>query len=61
MTLFDKNLENIVDIKHLNLKVGHPNGRVAQITKICDCRLANNVIIYGVLVVTEYCANLTRI
>ncbi|GKA27203.1 putative RNA-directed DNA polymerase [Tanacetum coccineum] len=38
----------------LMLTVGHPNGTLAKITAIGSLRLANNVVLFNVLVVPEY-------
>ncbi|GKE60935.1 hypothetical protein Tco_1511302 [Tanacetum coccineum] len=41
MTYTDKNLDNVLDISHLNIKVGHPNGTDTFISKIENLRLGH--------------------
>ncbi|GJW55348.1 ribonuclease H-like domain-containing protein [Tanacetum coccineum] len=41
MTYTDKELDNVLDISHLKIKVGHPNGTEAYISKIGNLRLSN--------------------
>ncbi|GJS19359.1 hypothetical protein Tco_0447991 [Tanacetum coccineum] len=55
MTYTDKELDNILDISHLKLKVGHPNGTKAFIYKIGNLKLSNGLTLYGVLVIPKYC------
>ncbi|GJV50027.1 putative RNA-directed DNA polymerase [Tanacetum coccineum] len=61
MTISEKFLHNIVDISNLGLIVGHPNGTQALIHKIRDLKLANNIMLYDVLVVPEYTVNLLSV
>ncbi|GJZ89637.1 ribonuclease H-like domain-containing protein, partial [Tanacetum coccineum] len=61
MTVFAKNLLNVVDIYHLGLTVGHPNGTQALITKIGDLKINNNINLYDVLVVPEYTVSLLSV
>ncbi|XP_035834207.1 uncharacterized protein LOC118482700 [Helianthus annuus] len=61
MSLSDKNMYNCVDVTHLNLTVGHPNGTKAKITKIGDLKLSPNVILNDVLFVPEYSVNLLSV
>ncbi|GJS23294.1 ribonuclease H-like domain-containing protein [Tanacetum coccineum] len=49
MTYTDKELDNILDISHLKIKVGHPNGTEAFISKIGNLKLSNSLILYDVL------------
>ncbi|GKB09235.1 ribonuclease H-like domain-containing protein [Tanacetum coccineum] len=55
MTNSIKNMIYVVDVTDLNLTVGHPNGTLAKITHIGNLRLNNNVILFDVLVIPEYC------
>ncbi|GJR38081.1 ribonuclease H-like domain-containing protein [Tanacetum coccineum] len=61
MTVFAKNLSNVVDISNLGLTVGHPNGTQALITKIGDLKINNEVTLYDVLVVPEYTVSLLSV
>ncbi|GKB77079.1 ribonuclease H-like domain-containing protein, partial [Tanacetum coccineum] len=45
MTYTDKELDNVIDISHLKIKVGHPNGIEVYISKIGNLRLANGCMI----------------
>ncbi|GKE46443.1 hypothetical protein Tco_1477701, partial [Tanacetum coccineum] len=49
MTYTDKELDHILDISHLKIKVGHPNGTEAFISKIGNLKLSNSLILYDVL------------
>ncbi|GKD17079.1 ribonuclease H-like domain-containing protein [Tanacetum coccineum] len=55
MTYTDKELDNILDISHLKIKVGHPNETKAFISKIENLELSNGLILYDVLVIPKYC------
>ncbi|GJR10793.1 ribonuclease H-like domain-containing protein [Tanacetum coccineum] len=55
MTYTDKELDNVFDISHLKIKVGHPNGAEAFISKIGNLKFSNGLILYDVLVIPEYC------
>ncbi|GJW15158.1 ribonuclease H-like domain-containing protein [Tanacetum coccineum] len=61
MTYTDKELDNVLDISHLKIKVGHPNGTEAFISKIGNLKLSNGLILYDVLVIPEYCVTLISI
>ncbi|GJR90040.1 ribonuclease H-like domain-containing protein [Tanacetum coccineum] len=54
MTYTDKELDNVLDISHLKIKVGHPNGTKAYIFKIGNIRLSNGLTLYDVMVIPEY-------
>nr|GEX62705.1 ribonuclease H-like domain-containing protein [Tanacetum cinerariifolium] len=54
MTYTDKELDNILDISHLKMKVGHPNWNEAFISKIRNLKLSNGLTLYDVLVIFEY-------
>ena len=43
-----------MDVSHLNLTVGHPNGTVAQVKQIGSYKFGNNLILKDVLVVPGY-------
>nr|GEV14459.1 ribonuclease H-like domain-containing protein [Tanacetum cinerariifolium] len=58
MTYTDKELNNVIDISHLKIKVGHPNGTEAYISKIRNLRLSNGLTLYDVMVIPEYCVTL---
>ncbi|XP_071739803.1 uncharacterized protein [Rutidosis leptorrhynchoides] len=53
-----KSLKNVFAVSKLGMIVGHPNGTVAQITKVGDLQLTNNITLNNVLVVPGYCVNL---
>ncbi|GJY21324.1 ribonuclease H-like domain-containing protein [Tanacetum coccineum] len=44
-------MSNVVDISKLKITIGHPNGTLAVISHVGNLKLANNVILYVVLVV----------
>ncbi|GJT63168.1 ribonuclease H-like domain-containing protein [Tanacetum coccineum] len=58
MTYTDKELDDVLDISHLKIKVGHPNGTEAYISKIENLRLSNDLTLYDVMVIPEYCVTL---
>ncbi|GJU89326.1 ribonuclease H-like domain-containing protein [Tanacetum coccineum] len=61
ITYTDKNLTNVNDASYLKIKVTHPNGTEAFITKIGNIPLTNYLTLYDVLVVPEYCVSLTSV
>ncbi|GKA75345.1 ribonuclease H-like domain-containing protein [Tanacetum coccineum] len=61
MTYTDKELDNVIDISHLKIKVGHPNGTEAYISKIGNLRLSNGLTLYDVMVIPEYCVTLISV
>ncbi|GKB45074.1 ribonuclease H-like domain-containing protein, partial [Tanacetum coccineum] len=61
MTYSDKGLDNVVDISHLKIKVGHPNGTEAFISKIGNLKLSNGLTLYDVMVIPEYCVTLISV
>ncbi|GJU30531.1 ribonuclease H-like domain-containing protein [Tanacetum coccineum] len=61
MTYTDKELDNIIDISHFKIKVGHPNGTEAFISKIENLKLSNALILYDVLVILEYYVTLISV
>nr|GEX58191.1 ribonuclease H-like domain-containing protein [Tanacetum cinerariifolium] len=61
MTYSNKELNNVVDISHLKIKVGHPNGTEAFISKIGNPKLSNGLTLYDVMVIPEYCVTLISV
>ncbi|GKA52958.1 putative reverse transcriptase domain-containing protein, partial [Tanacetum coccineum] len=58
LTVSTVRMFNFMDITSLKIDVGHPNGTLATISHTRNLRLANNVILYDVLVVPGYYVNL---
>ncbi|GJS26885.1 ribonuclease H-like domain-containing protein [Tanacetum coccineum] len=61
MTYIDKELDNVLDSSHLRIKVGHPNGTEAYISKIGNLKLSNGLTLYDVMVIPEYCVTLISV
>ncbi|GKB58238.1 hypothetical protein Tco_0914424, partial [Tanacetum coccineum] len=61
MTNSEKDLDNVYDISHLNIKVAHPNGTNANISKIGNLKLQNGLILFDVLVIPNYCVTLISV
>ncbi|GKE31552.1 ribonuclease H-like domain-containing protein [Tanacetum coccineum] len=61
MTYTDKELDNVLDISHLKIKVGHPNGTEAYVSKIRNLKLSNGLTLYDVMVISEYCVTLISV
>nr|GEU88102.1 ribonuclease H-like domain-containing protein [Tanacetum cinerariifolium] len=61
LTYTDKLLVNVIDISKLGIKVSHPNGTKAVITKAGNMILNKNLTLYDVLVVPEYCVSLMSV
>nr|GEX39230.1 ribonuclease H-like domain-containing protein [Tanacetum cinerariifolium] len=61
MTYTDKELDNVIDISHLKIKVSHPSGTEAYISKIENLRLSNDLTLYDVMVIPEYCVTLVSV
>ncbi|GJT20666.1 hypothetical protein Tco_0890603 [Tanacetum coccineum] len=61
MTYTDKELDNVLDISHLKINVGHPNGTETFISKIGNLKLSNCLVLYDVLVIPEYCVTLISV
>ncbi|GKB01641.1 hypothetical protein Tco_0829685 [Tanacetum coccineum] len=61
MTYTDKELDNVLDISHFKIKVGHPNGTEAYISKIGNLRLSNGLTLYDVMVIPEYYVTLISV
>ncbi|GJV29880.1 ribonuclease H-like domain-containing protein [Tanacetum coccineum] len=58
LTYTDKYLVNVIDIFKLRIKVSHPNGTKALITKVGNMKLTKHLTLYDVLVLLEYCVSL---
>nr|GEW72247.1 ribonuclease H-like domain-containing protein [Tanacetum cinerariifolium] len=54
ITYTDKELDNILDISHLKIKVGHHNRTEAYISKIGNLILSNGLPLCDVMVIPEY-------
>ncbi|GKC34154.1 ribonuclease H-like domain-containing protein [Tanacetum coccineum] len=61
MTYIDKELDNVINISHLKIKVGHPNGTEAYISKIRNLTLSNGLTLYDVMVIPEYYVTLISV
>ncbi|GJT02372.1 ribonuclease H-like domain-containing protein [Tanacetum coccineum] len=61
MTYTDKELDNVIDISHLKIKVGHPNGTEAYISKIGNLKLSNDLTFYDVMVIPGYYVTLVSV
>ncbi|GJU37694.1 ribonuclease H-like domain-containing protein [Tanacetum coccineum] len=61
MNYTDKELDNVLDISHLKIKVGHSNGTEAYISKIGNLRLSNGLTLYDVMVIPEYYVTLISV
>nr|GEV14321.1 ribonuclease H-like domain-containing protein [Tanacetum cinerariifolium] len=53
--------DNVHDISHLKIKVAHPNGTEAFISKIGNLRLPNGLTLFDVLVIPEYYVTLISV
>ncbi|KAJ0435793.1 putative RNA-directed DNA polymerase [Helianthus annuus] len=61
MVKSDKNMTDCIDVSKYNMIVGHPNGTSAKVTKIGNLKLENNIVLYDILVVPDYCVNLLSV
>ncbi|GJV78154.1 ribonuclease H-like domain-containing protein [Tanacetum coccineum] len=61
ITFTDKFLVNVIDISHLKIKVSHPNGTEAFITKIRNIPITDYLTLFDVLVVPEYYVSLMSV
>ncbi|GJT78921.1 ribonuclease H-like domain-containing protein [Tanacetum coccineum] len=61
MNYTDKKLDNVINISHLKIKVGHPNLTEAYISKIGNLRLSNSLTLYDVMVIPKYCVTLISV
>ncbi|GJU25939.1 ribonuclease H-like domain-containing protein [Tanacetum coccineum] len=53
--------DNVLDISHLKIKVGHPNETEAFISKIGNLKLSDGLTLYDVMVIPEYCVTLISV
>ncbi|GJY34619.1 hypothetical protein Tco_0419088 [Tanacetum coccineum] len=58
ITSSTSNMTNVIDIAELNITVGHPNGTTTKIRKVANLKLTNNIVLFDVLVIPEYCVSL---
>ncbi|XP_071739397.1 uncharacterized protein [Rutidosis leptorrhynchoides] len=56
-----QNLNKVIDVSNLNLTVNHPNGTVAKILQKRNLRLSDNIELYDVLVIPQYCVSLLSV
>ncbi|GJT24836.1 ribonuclease H-like domain-containing protein [Tanacetum coccineum] len=61
MIISTVNMFGIIDISDLNLNVGHPNGTLAKTKYVGNLKLSDNVVLFDVLVVPEYCVSLLSV
>ncbi|GJU54683.1 ribonuclease H-like domain-containing protein [Tanacetum coccineum] len=61
LTYTDKNLVNVIDISYLRIRVSHPNGTEALITKVGNLIPTNFLTLYDVPVVPEYSVTLASV
>nr|GEW03324.1 ribonuclease H-like domain-containing protein [Tanacetum cinerariifolium] len=54
-------MTNVIDISELNITVSHPNGTTVEIRKVRNLKLTNNIVLFDVLVIPEYCVSLLSI
>ncbi|GJU86025.1 ribonuclease H-like domain-containing protein [Tanacetum coccineum] len=54
-------MSNVVNISDLKIIVGHPNSTLAIISHVGNLKLANNVMLYDVLVFSGYCVSLLSV
>ncbi|KAK9069685.1 hypothetical protein SSX86_011589 [Deinandra increscens subsp. villosa] len=57
MVTSDNNLTNIINVSEFNIRVKHPNGTSAKVTKIGDVKLNDRVTLKDVFVIPDYCVN----
>ncbi|XP_071695739.1 uncharacterized protein [Rutidosis leptorrhynchoides] len=57
----DKDFESIIDVSSLNLAVGRPNTTRARVKQIGNLRISDKLVLYGVLVIPEYCVSLLSV
>ncbi|KAK9064691.1 hypothetical protein SSX86_016073 [Deinandra increscens subsp. villosa] len=61
MVMSDVGIINPVDVSDMNMKVKHPNGTSALVTKIGNLKLHDKVVLSDVFVVPDYCVNLMSV
>ncbi|GKB49038.1 protein kinase, ATP binding site-containing protein, partial [Tanacetum coccineum] len=47
-------LFNVIDVSHFNVTVAHPNGTIANVNQIGNCKISDKIVLYDVLVVPGY-------
>ncbi|GJX42512.1 ribonuclease H-like domain-containing protein [Tanacetum coccineum] len=55
ITSSTENMTDVVDIIDLNITAGHPNGTIDKIRKVGNLKLTNNIVLFDVLAIPEYC------
>nr|GEX47064.1 ribonuclease H-like domain-containing protein [Tanacetum cinerariifolium] len=61
MTVSTSNIFGIIDVTDSNLTVGHPNRTLAKIQYARNLKLSENIVIFEVFVVSEYCVSLLSV
>ncbi|XP_071741113.1 uncharacterized protein [Rutidosis leptorrhynchoides] len=61
MVSSSQNLSNVVNVSDLNLSVNHPNGTDAKIFQMGNLEVSNNIKLYDVLVIPQYCVSLLSV
>ncbi|XP_076960956.1 uncharacterized protein LOC143637446 [Bidens hawaiensis] len=61
MVLSDCDMINQLDVSDLNIRVKHPNGTSAMVTKTSNIKLNDKVTLCDVFVVLDYCVNLISV
>ncbi|XP_071693141.1 uncharacterized protein [Rutidosis leptorrhynchoides] len=56
-----QNLSNVVNVSDLNFSVNYPNGTNAKIFQMGNLELSNNIKLYDVLVIPQYCVSLLSV
>lgn len=61
MTCSSENLLHTIDNSGLNMSVGHPSGTLAKVVIIWNLRLTKDIVLFDVLVISEYCVSLVSV
>ncbi|GJW72232.1 ribonuclease H-like domain-containing protein, partial [Tanacetum coccineum] len=61
MTISTLNMFRVIDISDLNLTLRHHNGTLAKIIYVGNLKLSENVVLFDVLDVPEYCVSLLSV
>ncbi|GJR81896.1 ribonuclease H-like domain-containing protein [Tanacetum coccineum] len=61
LTSSNNNMTDVIDISELNITVGHPNGTTDNIRKVGNLNLTNNIVLFDLLVIPEYCVSLLSV
>ncbi|XP_071704623.1 uncharacterized protein [Rutidosis leptorrhynchoides] len=61
MVSSSQNLSNVVNVSDLNLSVNHPIGTNAKNFQMGNLELSNNIKLYDVLVIPQYCVSLLSV